>query len=193
MSQTPSKPGYPQLLLGQLRHPLKLRLVLFAAVMGGWYALFFGPLSARMAVTTSAVDAERKRVATAREVAKKKKALAPYRGRVLATADVNTLIRQVIERLRPSPLKLVDLKPEKSRDLGPYETVGLRLTLEGRFADIDQFLGWVESNPMLLRNDSIKLDPAHQEPGRLTAQLVVLVLAEKPADAAKSRPAAGKR
>jgi hypothetical protein len=193
MSQTPPKPGYPQLILGQLRHPLKLRLVLFAAVMGGWYTLFFAPLSARMAATTSAVDAERKRIVAAREIASQKKALAPYQGRVLARADLNALIRHVIEHLRSSTLKLVDLKPEKPKDLGPYETVGLRLTLNGRFAEIDQFLGWIEVNPMLLRIDSIKLDPANHDPGRLTAQLVVLVLAEKPADAAKAKPAVGKR
>jgi hypothetical protein len=193
MSQTPSKRGYKQLILAQLRHPLKLRLVLFAALIGGWYALFFAPLSERLAATRSAVDAERKRIVTAREIAKRRKALTPYRGRVLATTDLNALIRPVIEHLRSSSLKLVDLKPEKSQDLGPYEAVGLRLALDGHFAEIDEFLGWIESNPLLLRVDSMKLDPANQDPSRLNAQLVVMVLAEKPTDAAKTKPAAGKR
>jgi Tfp pilus assembly protein PilO len=198
MSQPSTKPSYQRLILEQLRHPLKLRLVLCAAILAGWYVGFFAPLSERLAATTATTAAERKRTATAREIAQRQKALAPFQGRLLATSDLNTLIRHVMEHLRASPLKLIDLKPEKPKDLGPYEAVGLRLTLGGTFGDIDQFLSWVEANPLLLRIDAIKLDPTNQDPSRLTAQLVVLVLADKPAEAAKAdtvkaKPAPAKR
>jgi hypothetical protein len=182
MSEKSAKSNSKQLILGQLRHPLKLRLALFVSVLGGWYYLVFAPLSERLAATTSAVDAERKRIAVA---------LTPHRGRVLATADLDVLMRCVIDHLRSSPVKLADLKPEKPQDLGPYESVGLRLTLEGPYAEIDRFLGWIDASPLLLRADSIKLDPSSRDPGRLTAQLVVLALAEKSADASKGRPTVG--
>ncbi len=50
-------------------------------------------------------------------------------------------MRQVIDHLRSSPLKLVDLKPGTAKDLGPYETIGLQLALEGEFAELDAIPG----------------------------------------------------
>ena len=61
------------------------------------------------------------------------------------------------------------------------------MTLEGRFAEIDEFLSWVETDQRLLRIDTIKLDPANKDPGRLTAQVILLSLVEKPAPTAKAK------
>ena len=77
-----------------------------------------------MAATTVQITRERKRVATAREIEQLKKAMAPYQGRIPAGADVNELMRHVIAQIRSSPLKLLDLKPEKPKDLGPYRDAG---------------------------------------------------------------------
>jgi hypothetical protein len=182
MSQTPSKSRHKQVILEQLSHPVKLRVALCLAMMTGWYALFFSPLSEQVLATTARIDRERKRVATAREIAQLKKVLAPFDSLIPAGADVGELMRHVIDHIR-APLKLIDLKPEKPKDLGPYEAIGLQLKLEGCFAEIDTFLAWVETDRQLLRVDSIKLDPVNQAPGRLKAQITLLRLAEKPAAA----------
>ena len=193
MSQSPSTSGSKHVIIEQLRHPMKLRLCLCATIITGWYLLFYSPLTEQMAATTAGIATARKRVGTAREIEQLKEVLAPYQKRILAGADVNELMRHVIDHLRASPLKLIDLKPEKSKDLGPFVTIGLQLKLEGRFADIDEFLRWVETDRRLLRIDTIKLSPTNTEPpGRLTAVFVVLSLGEKPAAAAKTKPEAGK-
>ncbi len=175
------------MILNQIRQPLKLRLLLCSAIITGWYVLFFSPLSEETAATTAKIVSERKRVAASREIEQLKKAMAPYKGRVLAGGDLNELMQHVIAHMRSSPLKLLDLKPEKSKDLGPYETLGLKLTLDGRFAEIDEFLKWVENDKRLLRIESIKLDPNIKDPGRLAAQVVLLSLGEKSAHAKPSR------
>jgi Tfp pilus assembly protein PilO len=190
MSETTSRPDYLRILLNHLRHPLKLRLILCVAIVGGWYLLFFAPLSEQMASTAAKVQTERQRITAAREIERQKKALAPSQGRVLANSDVNALINQVIDHLRSSPLKLVDLKPEKSKNLGPYEALSLQLTLVGRFADIDEFLRWVQASPTLLRIGSIKLNPLNKDPTRLTAQVGLQALAEIPS-ATKAKPSTG--
>lgn len=192
MSQTALIARYKQLILGHLRHPLKLRFLLCVTIVAGWYFLFYSPLSKQMAATTSGISGERKKLGTAREFEQLKKELAPYQKRIPKEADANDLMHHVIDHIRTSPMKLLDLKPEKPKDLGPYEAFGFRLTLEGRFAEIYEFLKWVETDERLLRIDSFKLDPAIQQPGRLTAQLVLLSLAEKPAGAAKTKPESGK-
>jgi len=88
-------------------------------------------------------------------------------------------MRHVIDHIR-WPLKLIDLKPEKPKDLGPYVAIGLQLKLEGHFAEIDKFLTWVESDRRLLRIDALKLDPASKDPGLLSAQILLLSLSTKP-------------
>ncbi len=187
MNEKKAKTDYKQVILNQIRQPLKLRLLLCSAIITGWYVLFFSPLSEQTAATTAKIIKDRKRVAASRQIEQLKKAMAPYKGRVLAGADLNELMQHVIARTRSSPLKLIDLKPEKSKDLGPYETLGLKLTLEGRFAEIDEFLKWVETDQRLLRIDTIKLDPINKDPSRLTAQVVLLSLGEKATATAKTK------
>jgi hypothetical protein len=152
MSQKPAKTDYKQEILGQLRQPLKRRLLLslsFSSSSGT--SSFFSPLSEQTAATTAKISRERSRVATAREIEQLNKSMVQFKGRAPAGSDANELMRHVIAQLRSSPLKLLDLKPEKSRDLCPYETLGLKLTLEGRFTEIDEFLRWIETDERLLR------------------------------------------
>jgi Tfp pilus assembly protein PilO len=193
MTQKAPKPNPKQLILDQLRHPLKLRFIICLAAIAGWYFFFFMPLAEETGTTTARIVRERKRIATAREIEKLKEDLAPYQGLIPVGANLSDLMRQVIDHLRSSPLKLIDLKPGTAKDLGPYETIGLQLALDGEFADLDAFLGWIEKDARHLRVDSIKVDPGQREPGRLKAQVTLLSLAEKtqPAPKAKSQPGAG--
>ena len=192
MSQTTEKSGLSRAVLKQLSHPLKLRLALCSSMLTVWYGLYFSPLSERVTLMTSRIGVDRKRVDTAKEVERLKKALDPFRD-VAGGGDVHELMRHVMGRIRSSPLRLTDLKPEKPKDLGPFDAIGLRLSLEGGFVDIDQFLAWIEAEKRLLRVDSIRLAPNVREPGRLSAQLTVMALAEKPAPTGKAREEAKKK
>jgi hypothetical protein len=192
MGQIPSKPAYGRMILGQLRHPVKLRVILSIAIVVAWQLIFFMPMSERMAATTARIEGERKRLATAREVERLRKGLAPYRELVSAGGDANEMIRRVIEHIRSSPLRLIDLKPEGPKGFGPYRTIGLRLTLDGHFADVDAFLGWVESGRRLTRIDAIQLTPNHKDPSRLNVQLTLLSLTERPAAVGKAQAQAGR-
>ena len=58
MSQTALVARYKQLILGHLRHPLKLRFLLCVTIVAGWYFLFYSPLSKQMAATTSGISSE---------------------------------------------------------------------------------------------------------------------------------------
>ncbi len=96
-------------------------------------------------------------------------------------------MRHVIGHLRASPLKLTDLRPEKTKDLGAFQTIGLQLQLEGRFSDLDAFLRWVETDKRLSRIDSIRLAPAAKIPGLLKADLTLINLVEKAVDSTKAK------
>ena len=131
MNQKTAKTDPREMILNQLRNPLKLRFLLGLSMLGGWYFCFFMPLCEQTEVTAGRIARDVKRIATAREIDKLKKSLAPYQGLVPAGANLNELMRQVIDHLRSSPLKLIDLKPGTAKDLGPYETIGLQLGARG--------------------------------------------------------------
>jgi Tfp pilus assembly protein PilO len=160
MSTTPPKAGLPKLILDQLRSPLKLRLVLCPVILGGWYFLFFSPLSNYMAATQASIDKERKRIDMASQLDEVRKSLLPFKDRVPANSDLNELIQFVMARIRSSPLKLVTLSPEASKHFGPYDSISLSLTIEGTFDQIDELLAGVHNERRLFRVESLSLAPA---------------------------------
>lgn len=192
MGQSPAKPKINELILQQLRQPLKLRIALCVVMIVLWYIGFFVPLGEQAESTSAKITRERKRIDTAKEIESLKISLAPHHDLIWAGADLNELMRHVMEHLRSSPLKLIDLKPEGSKDLGPYQTIGLQLALEGQFAEIDAFLTWLESGPRPARVDSIKIDPSQHKSAGLKVQLTLLGLAEKTPATGKVKPAAEK-
>ena len=61
MNEKKAKLDYNQVILAQIRQPLKLRLLLCSAIITGWYLLFFSPLSEETSATTARIVSERKR------------------------------------------------------------------------------------------------------------------------------------
>ena len=160
MSTTPPKAGLPKLILDQLRSPLKLRLVLCPVILGGWYFLFFSPLSDQMAATQASIDKERKRIDMASKLDEARKSLLPFKDRVPANSDLNELIQFVMARIRSSPLKLIDLKPETSKHFGPFDSISLSLSIEGTYDQIDELLAGIHNERRLFRVESLSLAPA---------------------------------
>src|SRR4051812_40268157 len=117
MSETTIKSRIPLLLLGQLRSPLKLRLTLGVALLGAWHYAFFSPLGDQIAATTTSTAKERSRINTARDIETLRKSLDPYRGRVPAKPDLNEMMQYVMDHIRPTPIRLMDLRPEKAKDI----------------------------------------------------------------------------
>ena len=92
--------------------------------------------------------------------------------------------------VRQSPVKLVDLKPTKTRDLGSFDNIGLRLQFDASYEDLDAFLAWVENDHRLLRVDSLKVEPT-KDHAQLNVQLDLLSLAEKEKNTLPGKPGAG--
>ncbi len=187
MSATAPKVGLPKRILDQLRSPLKLRLVLCPVILGGWYFLFFSPLSDQMAATQASIDMERKRIDMASQLDETRKSLLPFKDRVPANSDVNELIQFVMARIRSSPLKLLDLKPEASRHFGPFESISLSLSIDGTFDQINDLLAGFHYERRLFRVESLSLAPGAGSmdkkegngPSKLHLQLKLVCLMEK--------------
>jgi Tfp pilus assembly protein PilO len=179
MNEKTSGSALERLVLTHLRDPMKLRVALAAAILASWYFGLYSPMSRQMALTLAQLEKERKRIATAKQIESLRKVLAPFRDRVPMQSGPNELIQYVMAHVRQSPLKLVDLKPAKTVDLGPLSGVGLKLTLEATYSEIDAFLAWVENDRRMLRVDSLSITPNQTDNSRLNIQLDLLGLVEK--------------
>jgi hypothetical protein len=73
-------------------------------------------------------------------------------------------------------LKLINLDSDKSKRVGPYEAVTLRVSLQGAIGDLDSFLHWVEANDRLIRVDSAKIEPARTDDRCRVMRLTLLGL-----------------
>lgn len=186
MSNTFAKSTSLTRLADSLRHPLRLRLALCPVILGGWYFLFFSPLSDDMTATQVRIGTERKRIAAAKQLVQARKALEVFKDRVPLDSDVNELMQFVMARIRVSSLKLIDLNPAKAKSLGPYDSIALHLNLEGTYSEVHELLNWIHHEKRLLRVESLDLKPARvlkkdQEKGpiKLSIQLVLAGLMEK--------------
>ncbi len=178
MSEKTSGSSLQRLILTQLRNPTRLRFSLCAGLLASWYFGFSAPTNDRMASTSAKADSELKRAASARQIEELREMLVPFQARIPAHSGQNELNQYVLEHVRQSPLKLVDLRPTKIKDVGSFDNIGLRLQLEASYEDLDVFLLWIENDRRLFRIDTLKIEPV-KEGTRLKVQLDLLSLAEK--------------
>jgi Tfp pilus assembly protein PilO len=178
MSEKTSVSPLEHLVLTQLRDPIRLRFALGAVLLASWYFGFYSPTSERMVRMVAQTENERKRAVTAQQIDELRKLLAPMADRIPEQAGQNELVQYVMAHVRQSPVKLVDLKPTKSKELGPFDNIGLRLQFDATYQDLDAFLAWVENDRRILRVDSLKVEPT-KDHAQLNVQLDLLSLAGK--------------
>ncbi|APW64142.1 type 4a pilus biogenesis protein PilO [Paludisphaera borealis] len=177
------------LVLAQVRDPLRLRFVLAAGILAAWHLSFYGPIHDQVATTLHLAARERTRAATAARIEILRETLDPFKKRIPEHSDPNELIHYVMAHCRQSPVKILDLKPSKTLELGPFNGIGLRISLETTFIDLYQFLAWVENDRRLLRVESLKILPKDgSNVLHVEIELLSLVEKEKPKTA---KPAAG--
>jgi hypothetical protein len=188
MSEKTSKSSVQRQVLTLLRNPTRLRLALSSAILLSWYFGVYSPTSEYITLASTRTDSERKRAVTAREIEKLRSILNPCQDRIPDQAGLNELIQYVMAHVRTLPINLIDLKPGKVKDLGPYDNLNLRLQFESTYEDLDALLRWVETNQRLLRVDTLKIELG-KEKNRLTVQLELLSLAEKEKSTAAGKSA----
>jgi len=116
--------GLWQLLIEQLQDPLRIRFVLCAVILVGWYFGHHAPASGHILHTFGRIEAEKKRFAIAQQVEKLRKTLAPYQERIPIKEGQNELIHYIMGHVRKTRLKLVDLSPERNVDMGTLRVIG---------------------------------------------------------------------
>jgi Tfp pilus assembly protein PilO len=158
----------------RLRDPLQLRLILGVGMLAGWASLVYLPISDGI---EQAVQ-DRARAAAHSAVARDIEALriqdAKYKARLPTATDPNEWVEYLLGGLRNSAVRLLKLEPQILRKHGPYDVVVVRIEAQGSYNDLSALLAWIETNPRLLRIDSLTLQPSRGLDGDVVLNLTVL-------------------
>ena len=165
-------------LLAQLRqrlhHPAQLRIAVTVLLLLAGYLGIYLPLGGQIADTTRLLRQQQQRRNLVRDIEHLREQCRRFQPRLSARPDANEWAQYVVGGTRRFHLKLIALKSEPPRAVGPYKAVALRLQLEGGFADLDRFLRWLETNERLFRVDDLTIAPPANGTGQLGMQLTVL-------------------
>ena len=168
------KSGRRSPLLERLHNPGQLRVLVTVLMVVAGYAGIYLPLNGETTEATQELAGERQRLELAREVEQLRAQHQRFRGRLPEKSDPNEWVQYVLAGTRGLPVKLTTLDAAPPRDVGPYRAVVLKIELEGAFADLNAFLGWLETNERLFRVDAVTIEPSRHAGGALVMHLTVL-------------------
>jgi Tfp pilus assembly protein PilO len=161
-------------LLERLHDPLQLRICVTGAVLLIGYLGVYMPLDNDFEETTRELKHEQKMVDLACSVEGLRVQYRRFRDRLPKGADSKEWVQYVLDGMRKFPLRLASMDCDVPRDMGPYKAVVLRIEVEGGFSALDGFLRWLESNPRLVRADSVRIAPSRSNLSVLVMQITVL-------------------
>jgi Tfp pilus assembly protein PilO len=170
--------GQKSNLLERLHNPTELRLCVMAVMLGIGYVAVYLPFDASIAATTRKLAEARKRLTLADEVEVLRREFRTVQPRIPSNPDVSEWLQYVLSGLRQSPIRLDSFNPDPPKALGNYQLLTIKIRASGSFADLDQFIYWLESNPRLFRVDNVKMSmgdaKAAMKTGDVSADIVVV-------------------
>jgi Tfp pilus assembly protein PilO len=146
-------------LLERLHDPVQLRIGVMVGVFLLGYVAIYTPLNDQIAATTKKLERDKQRLEIAKNLESLQKQFRVFEDRVPQQADSKEWMQCLVEGTRQFPIKLTKIDCRDTRLVGPYKAITMQMDLEGTFADLDRFLGWLETNKRLLRADDLRLSP----------------------------------
>jgi len=154
-----SKTGLRAAIQGILDHPARLRLALAVALLAIWYVSAFRPLAGRIAEASRQLADDRERLDLLRSIDELAREEARYKGRIPEQGGRNAWVRFLMDGLGERPLTRTSIDPQPSVGFGPHRAEVARVVVEGAYADLEEFVRWLESGPLLIRIDAIEIGP----------------------------------
>jgi Tfp pilus assembly protein PilO len=171
----PPKAGLKSRVLDRLRNPVQLRILVTATVLLVAYTCVYAPLSGKITDVTAELNREQVLCQLASDVEHLRTQYQGFALRLPQQSDSKEWVQYLLDGVRRFPVRLTKLDCDTPREVGPYKAAVLRVELEGSFFEIDAFLRWLESNPRLIRIDSVNIAPGQSTAGSsLVVRLTVL-------------------
>lgn len=162
MTMTPTETGERRTelrsrLIETLHDPLHLRLFVIGVVLAAGYMAVYTPLFSQIETMTFRLHRDRQMAVLADDLERLQSQCDQFAKYLPQNTDSKEWMQYMHEGVRGFPLKLNRLDVSSRKNLGPYALFTIQIDLEGSYYDLDRFLRWIESNPRLIRVDSIDI------------------------------------
>jgi type II secretory pathway component PulM len=143
---------------GVIQNPLRFRAALGASFFLAWYFALYQPAVTAIQETRATLDAQRKQLDTAVQIDRLRGQVARFRKGQPERTDQNELVQYLVAGVRQRPVKLVNLEPRGTIELGPYRIQQVSIVIEGDYASLVALLHWIESDSRLFRIESLRME-----------------------------------
>jgi type II secretory pathway component PulM len=160
----------------KLRDPLRMRIAVAGVALAVIYFGISEPLYGRMKQGKRELHQLENAVHTAEEVLLLRDQLEVIEPRILKDNGDDIVVAHLIEILREQSVDLMRIDAETPERLGPMKTIGVSLDLSGSFTALTRVLQRFESDPYLLRVETISISPGDRSQSMPTMQLTLKML-----------------
>jgi hypothetical protein len=142
-----------------VRNPVQFRAALAAVLVAAWFFACYRPAVGRIDELGRRIDVERKRLALGKEIEALREQTGRFHDRIPKQVDQDAAVQYLLDGVRSYPVKLTNLEPKPTKDVGPYRALIAELSVEGAYAELERLLRWIETDrERLFRVDSVRLD-----------------------------------
>lgn len=162
----------------QLRDPFRMRVAIALVMVVILLFAISDPLHGKTKKSQRELQQLREKVKTAQEVLLLTDSLENLDSRIIQSNGNDAVTGLFINLFRDGTADLQKINAEASQRLGPIYSVRVTLDLVGEFADLNDALYRLETQPELIRVESVQITPADRGASRPMMQLSVRLLKE---------------
>lgn len=163
----------------QLRDPFRMRVAVALVTVVVLFFAISEPLHGKTKKTKRDLQQLREQVKTAEEVLLLRDSLERVESRIIQGEGNDAVTNFFINLFRDGNADLLQINAEAPQRLGPIYSVRVTLDLTGEFSDLNAALFRLESQPELIRVETMQINPAERGASRPMMQLSVRLLKEK--------------
>ena len=160
----------------KLRDPTRMRIAVASVAVAIMYFGINEPLYGRMKQEQRQLQQLKSAVNTAEEVLLLRDHLEAVQPRILKSNGDDIVVAHLIEIIRAQSVDLMRIDAETPERLGPMKTIAVSVDLSGTFSALTRVLHRFESDPYLLRIETISISPGDRSKSKPTMQLTLKML-----------------
>jgi len=147
---------YRALIIKHLRDPIKMRLAVVSASLLVGIGAVYVPFSNRLAKQHAKLEKQIAKANSIHDVENLRKQINLYANRIPEVSATNGWVQYILGGIRENHVKLRDMSSRQPRRVGPYKALVMEMELDGTYANLKNFIEWLEQSDRLLRIDSIR-------------------------------------
>lgn len=162
----------------KLRDPFKMRMTVACAAAAIFVLGISDPMEKRIRESKTVTKRWEGKIKTAREIELLQTSLASVEPKMMKGEGTDDVLKHLIQIFRSHPMNLMRMEPEPPQAIGPFKSVRVTAEMEGEYVNLQSLLLRLESDPHLIRIETLSIEANKQGSGPARMQLVIRMLQE---------------